>query len=804
MDADACRESLKGPRAVWRVGDLLVDVGRRTVHREGAEIALPALSFDLLVALIETAPEVADTDELLTRVWRRVVVSYETLSQRVKLLRDALGDDPRHPRYVLGVRGRGYRLVPQPIRVNPEQPAAPASVPADPPARGKDDDTTHTGQLRPWLIAVSLAAVIVVAVLVYLQARISAPADGESPPTSAAIAVMKFRPVGSSPEEGALANGIAEAVLHRLAGLRDVTVIARRSSFALQPDELDVKAAGRKLGARYLLGGSVQVSGGTVRVRTELTDASTGAQLWSMQTERPDDGLLAIQDEIASRVAASIAGGPSMGPAPDLIAAGTISAAAQLAILQARALIETRQTADLEQAITLCDEAMRLDPAFALAYATSADALLTLADARDDQRPTRERTELDKAATRSARALELDGNNAEALVSRARIETLRGDPAAAERDFSRAVGLRPNDADGWRYFATFLFYGLDPFERPESGAGKMRRDQRISLALAAADRARQIDPLSPMNQYLRGLMAQHIGRPADAEPYMLAALRLDPGFHPALARLAQYRWLDGHLADAIALGERAIAIDPHADWIRRLLSQFYVDIGDPAAGKDVLREGGPQLEDGRLAVLLFENDVIEAGNLAGGDTARQPRSWDRDLSAFALRERARLEPAVAAQTLTRLRSRISNDTSGAIHHGSRFAALMAADMMIEAGDREAGKQLVHAVLDAVAADAEALSGAAPTQLARADDRQRALGLALLGDHAGARSVLAQLVDQRKFRHLWYDIEYQPAFEAIRSMPAFEPVLERYRTQIQQERALLAELRAKGAVPARGE
>lgn len=90
----------------WRAGDLELDLGLHRVRRAGEPVELPGLSFDLLLALIHAAPNFLSNEELMTRVWKGVVVSPETVTQRVKLLRDALGDDPRSPRYVEGLRGR--------------------------------------------------------------------------------------------------------------------------------------------------------------------------------------------------------------------------------------------------------------------------------------------------------------------------------------------------------------------------------------------------------------------------------------------------------------------------------------------------------------------------------------------------------------------------------------------------------------------------------------------------------------------------------------------------------------------------
>ena len=100
-------------RERYRIRDLAVDVGAASVTRDGESLHLPRLSLDLLVALARRAPDVVPTDELITEVWQGTAVSDETLTQRVALLRRALGDDAKDPLYVRSVRGRGYQLVPE-------------------------------------------------------------------------------------------------------------------------------------------------------------------------------------------------------------------------------------------------------------------------------------------------------------------------------------------------------------------------------------------------------------------------------------------------------------------------------------------------------------------------------------------------------------------------------------------------------------------------------------------------------------------------------------------------------------------
>jgi Tol biopolymer transport system component/DNA-binding winged helix-turn-helix (wHTH) protein len=124
IDASAStRASTPAPPMAFQVDDLLIDLGQWRVTRAGTDVPLPHLSFELLVALARAAPNLVTLDQLAERVWPGMTVTPETVSHRVKLVRDALGDDSRAPRYVAGVRGRGYRIV-APVRPLADAPSA--------------------------------------------------------------------------------------------------------------------------------------------------------------------------------------------------------------------------------------------------------------------------------------------------------------------------------------------------------------------------------------------------------------------------------------------------------------------------------------------------------------------------------------------------------------------------------------------------------------------------------------------------------------------------------------------------------
>ena len=107
------------------LGDLAIDTGPQLVSRSGVVIALPKLSYELLLVLLRAAPNVVSIDEMMSQVWPGLVVSPETVSKRVALLRDVLGDDPKAPRYIAGLRGRGYQVVAHVAEVSGAAPGSP-------------------------------------------------------------------------------------------------------------------------------------------------------------------------------------------------------------------------------------------------------------------------------------------------------------------------------------------------------------------------------------------------------------------------------------------------------------------------------------------------------------------------------------------------------------------------------------------------------------------------------------------------------------------------------------------------------
>ncbi|MEZ5521546.1 MAG: winged helix-turn-helix domain-containing protein [Dokdonella sp.] len=172
---------------IVRLDDLQIDLDRQRVERGGRALDVNGLSFRLLACLLERGDRVVGFDELIEAVWTPAVVGEETVTQRVKLLRQALGDDGRRPRYIRSVRGQGYQLCSMPQRAGPIGDGAAAPAQPGPGARW----LTHVG--------IVVALVGIVASLLYPGARDSSP-DGEAvkpaPPESTLQRAYHYSRIG--------------------------------------------------------------------------------------------------------------------------------------------------------------------------------------------------------------------------------------------------------------------------------------------------------------------------------------------------------------------------------------------------------------------------------------------------------------------------------------------------------------------------------------------------------------------------------------------------------------------------------
>ena len=232
---------------IYQFEDLELDIGRRELSREGIPVKLPKLSFNLLQALVEAAPDLLTHEEIIDRVWGADrVITPENLSQRVKMLRESLGDDAQHPRYIESVHGQGVRLMPS---------VRPLGEPRTPPVAEPEAAGGRPARFLPGLVLVLLTGVALVLVLVWFQGgedyqRRSTDSGGS---TATSIAVLPFTNLSPNPENSFFAAGIHEEVLNQLAKLTNLRVISRTSMLRYQDTTKPIPAIADELGVDTLI-----------------------------------------------------------------------------------------------------------------------------------------------------------------------------------------------------------------------------------------------------------------------------------------------------------------------------------------------------------------------------------------------------------------------------------------------------------------------------------------------------------------------------------------------------------------------
>jgi TolB-like protein/DNA-binding winged helix-turn-helix (wHTH) protein len=785
------------------VGDLRVDIGQQRLTRAGVEITLPNLSFQLLVALIRAAPNVLSHDALMERVWPGLIVSPETVTKRVNLLREALGDNAQEPRYIAGVRSRGYQLVAAvsavarqiPHIVPPTPPAAIPTPPAEAPLPTPEivppviaPLQTARGQVRRRLwLAFPIGLVIILAIalglrtahrnrIAYTQPTTINPLVAGTPvgARERTVAVMPFDSISADPADAYLAQGLPEMILNRLSRISGLSVIARSSSFALRTGSIDSREIGRRLNSGYLINGSVQRAADRLRVAVQLVDAAAGTQVWSAHFDRSLRDIFSVEDEIADQVADALSvrlGHLKPGP---VHSERSSNIEAYLAFLHGRALLGRFTVAESDAAVPYFEKATNLDPHFAAAFASLYDAHLQAAERRhEDLTSARQRYRplIDQA-------LAIDPDSGSAYFARAIWEEAPNE--VRDADFRRGVALDPSNGRGLTAYAAFLD---STYRRPEEAARMLQR-------------ALWIDPMSPSAHYHaanRSLDEQGVGV---AEQRVLEVLQLDPDFVPALELYSLFQWLPhGRLTDAIQVLEHAIRLDPANPSLRHNAMAIYLDLGDEPAAREVAA-GTPQSARAVGLLAMYRGDWRAAALAAYDEVGWTFDTCQNWLAAEALRDDA-LKTGQLARAIAFIRVKYQLGDNPAAHLGdcSSGAALSLSQLLAASGQTQAATELQRAAATWIDANWAKYLGSMRILHANA--------LLLDGKRDAALAELAESFRSGLYVTWWYTLEHDPLWLPLHGDPRFQAIVADARRYVDAQRSQLEVLRQHGDVPRRG-
>ena len=311
-----------------------------------------------------------------------------------------------------------------------------------------------------------------------------------APPNS--IAVLPFVNMSEDKANEYFADGIAEELLNQLAKIRGLQVAGRTSSFYFKGKTEDFKVIGEKLGVAHILEGSVRKAGDRVRITTQLIKAADGYHLWSETYDRTLDDIFTVQDEIARSVANALQitlGVGDLGRTPGM----TRNVEAYENFLAGRSLIYKRNRENVSQAMERLEQAVALDPEFAVAWVALADIYQT---AGAVYMPERAEEYFAKRDAAIERVLALVPEADYALRIKAQQS---GDWVETERLLKQALAQNPEDVETNSAYGTFL-----------NNVG------RPTEAIEYLQRAVRLEPLDANPHFALGLTFEYMGNPAAA------------------------------------------------------------------------------------------------------------------------------------------------------------------------------------------------------------------------------------------------------------------------------------------------
>jgi TolB-like protein/Tfp pilus assembly protein PilF len=391
------------------------------------------------------------------------------------------------------------------------------------------------------------------------------------PQQQPSIAVLPFVNLSPDKDNEYFSDGLAEEILNLLAKIAGLKVIARTSSFAFRGKEQDITKIAETLRVRTVLEGSVRRAGNRLRVTAQLIEAHDGSHLWSQRYDREMADLFDMQDEIAQAIASALQVELSGTPTP--FAQYKPNLPAYEALLKARYYFESLRPDLLPRAKECCEQAIALDPKFALAHCVYGLYFLSMAYAgalpANQAWPT--------VRSQAQKALELDPSLPEGHALLGTVAALlECDWKEAERRFRLAMARDPVQAVvRLNYALNYLLLTGRPAEAV----------QQIDLAL-------QKDPL---NLFLRSNRANCLaaaGRDEEAADGLREILELNPAMVTVQGALAGYHASRGELDPALALCEKAYALAPLPNVIG-LLAGLLKRTGDRRRAEELLEKLQP-------------------------------------------------------------------------------------------------------------------------------------------------------------------------------------------------------------------
>ncbi|HVM81486.1 MAG TPA: winged helix-turn-helix domain-containing protein [Stellaceae bacterium] len=399
--------------------------------------------FEVLTYFVKNPGRLLPKDELMEAAWPGVFVTEDSLVQCVKEIRRAIGDNAQD--LIKTIPGRGYIFDLQVVSVERA---------SEPPAR------THRWTKRLQAVDWRLLAALILlfslgcgAVGWWLRAPAEAPTSAETPPPPApapaaprlSIAVLLFVNLGGDPADDFIADGVTDDLTTGLSThVSEVQVAARGSAAARKGRYADGAQAGRSLGVRYALEGSIRRDGNRIAVSVQLLDTQSGAHFWSDRFEGERSELFALEDRITGRVAYALGNELVQPAARDAAFRGSAPDADDLGLRGPAVLAQPRALENLNQAEALFRDALAMDDRDVGALEGLATALIARLVNFSPQRQADRDDLLQQADDAAEKALALAPERSTAHYIKGVLLQTQRKTVEASQEFQLAILLDPN------------------------------------------------------------------------------------------------------------------------------------------------------------------------------------------------------------------------------------------------------------------------------------------------------------------------------------------------------------------------
>jgi TolB-like protein/Flp pilus assembly protein TadD len=355
--------------------------------------------------------------------------------------------------------------------------------------------------------------------------------DSTAGPMIDSIAVLPFTNLGGEPGADYLSDGVTESLINSLSQLNQLKVISRNSVFRYKGRDIDAQAVGREFRVSAVLTGSILPHSEALVISAELIDVMDGSQIWGERYRRKPEDIFVLQESIAHEIAENLRLRLTQAEEERLDKRHTVDTEAYQLYLRGRYHFHRLTPEGVGKGIEYFRRAIEQDPDYALAFVGLADCY-NYSGKRDE------------AMKATARALELDGQLAQARASLAfHMFVYDWDFGKAEREFRVALELNPSYAEAHHWYAIYL-------------ANMARHDE----AIVEARRAEELDPVSPLMCMTPGLVLACAHSYDQALEEFRKVTDLDPSFMAARSLIGRIYEQKGMFEEAFTEYSRLMEV----------------------------------------------------------------------------------------------------------------------------------------------------------------------------------------------------------------------------------------------------